>query len=101
VRILVNPEPAMSPVVPLFPHPPNFRGHNLEKCGTGPELFIDFRRERMRSYLAELQQSKAGWGVVWEVAGTGRGIFQPPPREASGIKRNSPEQFFCSLKLFS
>jgi len=30
-------EPAMSPVVPQFPRSPNFRGHNSEKCGTGPE----------------------------------------------------------------
>jgi hypothetical protein len=68
-----TPEPATSPVIPHFPHPPNFRGHNSEKCGTGPELFNDFRRERMRSYIEVLRKQKAGSGVVWEVAGTGRG----------------------------
>ena len=89
-----TPEPATSPVIPHFPHPPNFRGHNSEKCGTGPELFNDFRREQMRSNIAMLRRPKAGWDVVWDAAGTGRGIFQHPPREASGIKRNSIEQFF-------
>jgi len=84
-----TPEPATSPVIPHFPHPPNFRGHNSEKCGTGLELFNDFRRERMRSNIAMLRRPKAGWDVVWDAAGTGRGIFQYPPREASGIKRNS------------
>jgi hypothetical protein len=31
VRILVHPEPVTSPVVPHFPHRPNFRGHNFRK----------------------------------------------------------------------
>lgn len=30
-------DPAAGPVVPLFPQPPFFRGHNSEKCGNGPE----------------------------------------------------------------
>jgi len=30
-------EYATSPVVPLFPWPPDSRGHNSEKCGTEPE----------------------------------------------------------------
>jgi len=89
-----TPEPATSPVIPHFPHPPNFRGHNSEKCGTGLELFNDFRWERMRSNIEMLRRPKAGWDVVWDAAGTGRGIFQHPPREASGIKRNSTEQIF-------
>ncbi len=29
--------PATGPVIPLFPQPPDFRGHNSQKCGTGPE----------------------------------------------------------------
>src|SRR4030043_661719 len=68
-----TPEPATSPVIPHFPHPPNFRGHNSEKCGTGPELFNDFRRERMRSNIAMLQRPKAGWDVVWDAAGAAGG----------------------------
>jgi len=32
-----TPEPEKGPVVPLFPLPPDFRGHNPEKCGTGLE----------------------------------------------------------------
>ena len=52
-------EPAMSPVVPHFPRPPNFGGHNSEKCGTGPELLDDRRRERMRSYTAMLRRTIA------------------------------------------
>jgi len=45
-----------------------------------------------------LRRPKAEGDVVWDTAGTGQGIFQHPPREASGIKRNSPEQKFkpCS-----
>ena len=43
-----TPEPAASPVVPHFPNPPDFRGHNSEKCGIGPELFNDFRRKQMK-----------------------------------------------------
>gem|GEM_PF-2515574 len=82
----------MSPVVPYFPSPPNFRGHYSEKCGTGPELFNGFRRERMRSNIAMLRRPKAGWDVVRDAAGTGRGIFQHTPRESSGIKRDSTEQ---------
>ena len=50
----------MSPVVPYFPHPPDFRGHNSEKCGIGPELFNDFRREKMRSNIAMLRRPKGG-----------------------------------------
>jgi len=41
-----------------------------------------------------LRRLKAGWDVVWDAAGTGREIFQHPPREASGIKRNSKEHIF-------
>ena len=89
-----TPEPATSLVIPHFPHPPNFRGHNSEKCGTGPELFNVFRRELMRANIAMLRRPKAGWDVVWDAAGTGQGKFQHPPREASGIKRNSTEQYF-------
>ena len=86
-----SPEPATSLVVPHFPHPPNFRGHNSEKRGTGLELFNYFRKERMRSNIAMLRRPKAGWDVVWDAAGTGQGKFQHPHREASGIKRNSTE----------
>jgi hypothetical protein len=39
-----------------------------------------------------LRRPKAGWDVVWDAAGNGRGIFQHTPREASGIKRKSTEQ---------
>jgi hypothetical protein len=76
----------------ISPTPPIFRGHNSEKCGIRPELFNDFRREQMRSNIAMLRSPKAGWDVVWEAAGTGRGIFQHPSREASGIKRNYYEK---------
>ena len=94
-----TPEPATSLVIPHFPHPPNFRGHNSEKCGTGPELFNDFRRELMRANIAMLRRPKAGWDVVWDAAGTGHGKFQHPPREASGIKRNSTEPFLLNVAL--
>jgi hypothetical protein len=63
----------------------------LEKCGTGPELLNDFRQEQKRSNIAVLQRPNAGGGVVWEVAGTGWGIFQRPAQDAPGIKRNSHE----------
>ncbi|HET6581450.1 MAG TPA: hypothetical protein VFG36_06180 [Methanoregula sp.] len=46
----------------------------------------------MRSNIATLRRPKAGGDVVWVAAGTGGGIFQHPPWEASGIKRNYPEQ---------
>jgi hypothetical protein len=67
-----TPEPATSPVIHHFLHPPNFRGHNSEKCGTGPELFNDFSRERMRSNIAMVRRPKAGGDVVWDAAGTDR-----------------------------
>jgi hypothetical protein len=76
----------MSPVIPHFPHPPNFRGHNSEKRGTGLELFNDFRKERMRSNIAMLRRPKGGWGVIWDAAGTGHGIIPASSRESSGIK---------------
>jgi len=59
----------MSAVVPYFPHPGNFGGHYSEKCGTGPELPNDFRRERMRSNIAVLRSPKAGGDVVWDAGG--------------------------------
>jgi hypothetical protein len=48
-----------------------------EKCGTGPELFNDARRERMRQDIARLQRPKAGGDVVWDADGTGRGCLHP------------------------
>jgi hypothetical protein len=66
-------EPATSPVIPHFPHLPNFRGHNSEKYGTGPELFNDFRWERMRSNIAMLRRPIAGWDVIWGSGGHGLG----------------------------
>ena len=38
----------------------------MEKCGTGPELLNDHRRERMRSYGEMLQRPNAGGDVVWD-----------------------------------
>jgi hypothetical protein len=61
-------EPVTSPVVPHFLSPPYFRGHNAEKCGTGPELLNDHRREQMRSYIAMLRRPKLGWNVVRDAA---------------------------------
>jgi hypothetical protein len=59
----------------------------LEKSGMGPELFNDFRRERMRSYLAMLKWPKAGEDVVWDAAGTGSGdIPASSPRGLQGKK---------------
>ncbi len=68
-----TPEPVMSAVVPYFPHPRNFRGHYSEKCGTGPELPNDARRERMRSNIAVLRRPKAGGDVVWDAGGYRQG----------------------------
>ena len=79
-----TPEPATSPVIPHFPHPPNFRGHNSEKCGTGLELFNDFRWERMRSNIEMLRRPKAGWDVVWDAAGTGGGYSSILPGRHQG-----------------
>ena len=74
----------MSLVVPYFPHPPDFRGHNSEKCGTGLELFNDFRREWMRSYLAMLRRPKAGGDGIWDAAGTGGGYSSILPGRHQG-----------------
>ena len=60
-------DPAPSPVVPLFPQPPDMRGHNSEKRGIRAEQRAILRREWMRSYLAMLQRPKTGWDVVWDV----------------------------------
>jgi len=46
------PEPAASLVVPQFPRLPDSGGHNSGKCGTGPELPNDARREQMRPDIA-------------------------------------------------
>ena len=77
-------EPATNPVVPHFPRPPDFRGHNSEKCGTGPELLNNNRWERMRSYIVMLRRPIAGGDVIWDTASNGRGICLPPPRERQG-----------------
>jgi len=84
-----TPEPAMSAVLPYFPRPQNFRGHYSEKCGTGPELLIDARRERMRSDIAVLRRQKRGGDVVWDAAGTGREMSSSGTSE---ITMNSTEQ---------
>ena len=63
----------MSPVVPYFPHPRNFRGHYSEKCGTGPELLNDARRERMRSDIAMLRRPNAEGTWFGTREGTGKG----------------------------
>jgi hypothetical protein len=65
-----TPEPATSPVIPHFPHPPILEVIIFEKYGTGPELFNDFRWVRMRSNIAMLRRPKAGWDVAWDAAGT-------------------------------
>jgi hypothetical protein len=55
----------------------------------------------MRANIAMLRRPEAGWDVVWDAAGTGHGKFQHPPREASGIKRNSTEQkfYYCRCDI--
>jgi len=50
----------------------------LEKCGTGPELFIDLRREQMWSDIAMLRRLKSRMGC-----GLGRG--RAPSRGYSSI----------------
>jgi len=79
-----TPEPDPSPVRPHFSHSQNFRGHNPEKCGTGPELLADPRRELKRSNMAIVWRTKAGGEVVWDAAGTGRGMWLHPHRERPG-----------------
>jgi hypothetical protein len=66
--------------------PPDFRGHNSEKCGTGPELLNDPRRERMRSYIAMLRRLKAGGDVIGDLASIGREIFLHPPYERQELR---------------
>jgi hypothetical protein len=85
-------EPDTNPVVPLFPGPPEFRGHNMEKCGNGPESSDDLRRERMRSYRAMLQRPKTGKDVVWDAVSTCRGIRLPPSLERKGKRRILPSK---------
>src|SRR4030042_291489 len=95
-----TPEPATSEVIPHFPHPPNFRGHNSEKCGTGPELFNDFRRERMRSDIAMLRRPKAGGDVVWDAAGTGRGgILASSPKGVTDKEEFYRVKFLSCLRV--
>jgi len=79
----------MNPVVPYFPHPPDFRGHYSEKCGTGLELLNDVRREQMRADIAMLRRPKAGGDVIWDAAGTGRKTSSPG---TSGMMRNYHEK---------
>jgi hypothetical protein len=89
-----TPEPATSPVIPHFPHPPNFRGHNSEKCGTEMKLFNNFRRERIGSNIAMLRRPKAGWDVVWDAAGIGRGDI---PVSSPGCVRYKEEFYRASI----
>jgi hypothetical protein len=90
-----TPEPAMSPVIPHFPHPPNFRGHNFRKMRNRAGIIQRFPTgtDEVEYSNVTVTESKDG---MWfgTRAGTGRGIFQDPLREASGIKRNSTEQRF-------
>src|SRR5665647_2972774 len=96
VRILVHRSLLGARLYLISPTPRILEVIILEKCGTRPELFNDYRWERMRSYIAMLQRPKSRMGMVWR-AGTGRGIFQHPPRKASGIKRNSHENHVYQL----
>jgi len=87
-----TPEPAASPDIPHFPQSPNFRGHNSEKCGTGAGIIQRFPTGTDEVEYSNVTKTESRMDVVWVAAGTGRGIFQHPPREASGIKRNSTEE---------
>jgi hypothetical protein len=77
-------EPPTNPVVPHFPRTLDFRGHNSEKCGTGPEYTDDHRWERKRSYLAMVQRPRTGGDVVRDMAGTARGVCGPPSGDFLG-----------------
>jgi len=92
VRILVHQSLLRARLYLISPTPRIFEVIILEKCGTGPELFNDIQRERMRSDIAMLRRLKKQDGMWFGTRrAPSRGIFQHPPQAASGIKRNSTE----------
>jgi hypothetical protein len=95
VRILVHRSLLRARLHLISPTPRILEAIILEKCGTGPELFNDFRRERMRSNIAMLRRPKAGWDGVWEAAGTGRGDI--PASFPGGIR--DKEEFYRGSDL--
>src|SRR5665647_2426064 len=69
VRILVHRSLLGARLYLISPPPRILEVIILEKCGTRPELFNDYRWERMRSYIAMLQRPKSRMGMVWDAGG--------------------------------
>lgn len=71
-------EPAMGPVVPLFPHLPNFRGHNSGKRGNRAGIIERYPVGTNEVIFSSVTRTKnkGGWGLR---CGRDRpwGIFQP------------------------
>ena len=94
-------EAATSPVIPHFPHPPNFRGHNSEKTRNRAGIIQRFPTGTDAVEYSRVTETERRMGCG--LGGTRhrrRGIFPASSRVASWIKRNSLELFFCCLLLF-
>ena len=72
-------EPAASPVVPLFPHPRYFRGHNSEKCGTGTGITGRSLTGTNKVIYSRVTKAEIRWGCGLGHGDTGRGICLHPP----------------------
>lgn len=92
-----TPEPATSPVIPHFPHPPNFRGHNFGKMRNRAGII-----QRSPTGTDEVGYSnvtktkKVGWDVVWDAGGHRSG---DTPASTPGSIRDKVE--FSRAKLQS
>jgi len=84
VRILVQRILLRAWLYLISPTPRILEVRILEQRGTGPELFKDFRWERMRSNIALLKGPKAGGMWFGTRACTRQGMFQPAARRRWG-----------------
>ena len=92
MRILVHRSLLRARLYLISPTPRILEVIILEKCGTGPELFNDLRREQMRSDIAMLRRLKSRVGC-----GFGRG--QAPSGGYSSILPGKKECFIQPIAL--
>lgn len=89
-------KPAPGPVVPLFPHLPDFEGHNSEKMRNWAGIIQRLPTGMNWTDMAMLQRPKADWDVVWDMAGGGRDLY--PPQEGTGNKEELSRAYIMTLQ---
>jgi hypothetical protein len=73
-----KPEPATSPVIPHFPHPPDFRGHNFGKMRNRAGIIQRFPTGTVEAGYSSVAVTKSRIGC-----GLGRGRHRPGDIPAS------------------